>query len=170
MPVACEARWDICAFRRGLGFRCVWAVCSGGILSPLSLSWCYTELGQGGLQFTAIAITPLSLSWCYTEFGQGRGTLRSNPLSLSWCYTEFGQGRGTLRSNPLSLSWCYTEFGQGRGTLRTNPLSLSWCYTELRQGRAVGLGDDHRRGGRFIALRVLGFGFRARVKGLGSSV
>ena len=29
MPVACEARWDICAFRRGLGFRWVWAVCSG---------------------------------------------------------------------------------------------------------------------------------------------
>ena len=107
MPVAWVARWDICAFRRGLGFRWVWAVCSGGIFSPLSLSWCYTELGQGGLQFTAIAITPLSLSWCYTELGQGR---------------------------------------------------------------AVGLGDDHRRGGRFIALRVLGFGFRARVKGLGSSV
>ena len=42
-PVACEARWDICAFRRGLGFRWVWA----GIFSPLSLSWCYTELGQG---------------------------------------------------------------------------------------------------------------------------
>ena len=36
--------------------------------------------------------------------------------------------------------------------------------------RVRGLGDDHRRGGRFIALRVLGFGFRARVKGLGSSV
>ena len=38
--------------------------------------------------------TPLSLSWCYTELGQGRGTWRSNPLSLSWCYTESGQGRG----------------------------------------------------------------------------
>ena len=59
-------------------------------ITALSLSWCYTESGQGGLQFTVITITPLSLSWCYTEFGQGRGTLRSNPLSLSWCYTELG--------------------------------------------------------------------------------
>ena len=146
MPVACEARWDICAFRRGLGLRWVCAVCSGGIFSPLSLSWCYAELGQGGLQFTAIPITPLSLSWCYTEFGQGRGTLRSNPLSLSWCYTELGQGKGILRSNPLSLSWCYTELGL-----------WVWAMTIEEVGR-------------LIALRVLGFGFRARVKGLGSSV
>ena len=118
-------------------------MCSGGIFSPLSLSWCYTELGQGGLQFTAIPITPLSLSWCYTEFGQGRGTLRSNPLSLSWCYTEFGQGRKFQKQSPVPF---------------------------LVLHRVRGLGDDHRRGGRFIALRVLGFGFRARVKGLGSSV
>ena len=50
---------------------------------------------------------PLSLSWCYTEFGQGRAaglgdvTIEQvciivrpeTPLSLSWCYTELGQGR-----------------------------------------------------------------------------
>ena len=46
-----------------------------------------------GVNSLSCTITPLSLSLCYTEFGQGRGTLRNNPLSLSWCYTEFGQGR-----------------------------------------------------------------------------
>ena len=81
---------------------------------------------------TVITITPLSLSWCYTEFGQGRGTLRNNPLSLSWCYTEFGQGRGTLRSNPLSLCWCYTEFGQGRAAGLGDVTIKQVCHFQAR--------------------------------------
>ena len=63
-------------------------------ITALSLSWCYTELGQGGLQFTVITITPLSLSWCYTELGQGRaaglgddhrnGDISSSDLRSVW--------------------------------------------------------------------------------------
>ena len=119
-------------------------MCSGGIFSPLSLSWCYTELGQGGLQFTAIPITPLSLSWCYTEFGQGRGNFeKQSPVPFL----------------VLHRVWA----GEGKFQ-KQSPVPFLVLH------RVRGLGDDHRRGGRFIALRVLGFGFRARVKGLGSSV
>ena len=45
-----------------------------------------------------ITITPLSLSWCYTELGQGEGEYQSNPLSpfLVLHRVRAGEGCGFL--------------------------------------------------------------------------
>ena len=40
-----------------------------------------------------------------------------------------------------------------------SPLPFLVFHRVKEGGRAADLGSDHRRGGRFIAMRVLGFGF-----------
>ena len=122
MPVACEARWDICAFQRAWGLD-GFGLCAKGY-------------------------------W----FGvQGKGLLRRfKGLSL---YIELLRGFST---EVMTIEEVVLHRARAGRLITITPLSLSWCYTELGQGRAAGLGDDHRRGGRFMTLRVLGFGFRVQ--------
>ena len=96
-----------------------------------------------------ITITPLSLSWCYTEFGQGNFEEQSPVPFLVWA----GEGKFEKQSPVPFLVLHRVWAGEGNFE-KSNPLSLSWCYTEFGQGRAAGLCGDHRTGVAFSAPKL----------------